>query len=81
MGIVGNPVEYDVGDDGVGENGAPISEGAIAGQDQGFGRLSGFYNGVKELGGLLGYFFQRKVVDDQEIGATDFLKQEVDGIV
>jgi len=53
-----NPVEYDVGYDGVRENSTPIGESAITGQCQGYGILPGIYDSAKELDALLQNFFR-----------------------
>ncbi len=81
MRIMGHSVEDGVGHQGVGEDGRPVGDGPVAGEDEAFGLVTGIDDGVKEFGLFGGDFFEGEVVDGEEVNSEQFFQVFVELVV
>ena len=79
MGIVAEPIQQRVGLDGIGKQGHPFLDTAIAGQHQGPFLIAFVDQVVQIIGLLIGQGFESKVVDDQKIVAAVVFHQSIAG--
>ena len=79
MGIVAEPVQQRVGLNGIGKQGHPFLDAAIAGQHQRPLLIAFVDNVIQIIGLLIGQGLEPKVVDDQKIGAAVVFHQPIAG--
>ncbi len=81
VGIVREPIDGALGEDGVVEQGNPLVDGAVAGDDGGSAAVA-FEDDLVEIAGLLGIeTTQAEVVDDEHVGGEQAAQDFLGGVI